>query len=197
MKYISVVLILLLSLSACDKKEKEKESAININDGQFEQNEIKIEEKRQSGDTLAMPYETLKGYLPSTLSGYKEVEVTGKEINEHGMSWSHTKKKYVQGGQTMYITLADYNGAYGLYAGATMVLELPNVDNEDEHSESITVQLGSIKAWQSYKKQTKDAVLIMAINDRFLINIEAQNQINADHVRAIAETLDVNLLKDI
>lgn len=195
MKFLSFVLILMFLFSSCEKKEKEKEVAMPVGEGQFEKNEIKLEEKVKSGDTVAMPYTVLKSYLPSSISGYEEEEVTGTEVNDFGMSWSDTKKKYVKGRQTVFITLSDYNGAYGLYAGASMVLNLPNVNNEEETSESFTLKDGEIKGRQSFKKKTKEAVIILAIGERFLLNIEAQDQNSSEHIRTIAESLDLDELK--
>jgi hypothetical protein len=195
MRFLSVVVVLVFAFSSCEKKEKEKEITMPRGEGQFEKNEIKIEEKMQSGDTVAMPYTVLKSYLPSTISGYKEVEVTGKEVNDYGMSWSDTKKKYTQGSQTVFITLSDYNGAYGLYAGASMVIGLPNVSNEEETSESFILNDGDIKGRQSFNNKSKEAVVILAIGERFLLNLEAQDQSSAAHLRAIAESLDLDELK--
>ena len=185
--------VLLVFLMACEKKESSSSSTFK--EGSFEKGEKIIEAKKDQGDTLAMAYENLIKFLPANVAGYiPKDNGTGKTDHSNGSSWSMAEKIYVNGNKKIKITLADYNGAYGLYAGATAIFSLDKTENKEERSLAITLKNGKWKAWESYKKVSREAFLITGINDRFLLTLEAEDQIDTELIKSVAENLDLDKL---
>jgi hypothetical protein len=189
-RYLVYIFFLFVILISCNK---EKESSLK--EGSFEKSKKIIEDKKNQGDTLAMTYEKLLKFLPAEINGYFEKDKgTGKTINENGISWSIAEKKYFDGDQNFKISLADYNGAYGLYAGATAIFSLGNIENAEESSHAVILKNGKFKGWESYKKESKEAYLITGISDRFLLTLEAENQISTEFIKNIIEKMDFDKL---
>lgn len=194
MNKLLLLIPLMLLFFSCSKDEKKSSPLI---EGNFEKNEKTIEEKKAKGDTLAMPFQSLEKFIPSSINGYAaEGNVSGETKNESGMSWSVIRKTYQKGNQRITISLADYNGAYGLYAGATAVFSLGKVENEEEKSQPVDFKNGQLNGWESYKKLSKEAFLIVAINERFLLTIEAEGQGNTDLIRLLVENSDLDALME-
>jgi hypothetical protein len=64
--YLIFTFALSVFLISCNR---EKESSSSFEEGNFEKGEKIIEVKKDQGDTLAMPYESLIKFLPTTING--------------------------------------------------------------------------------------------------------------------------------
>jgi hypothetical protein len=191
------IFILLIPLVfSCESKPKET----LVNDENIEVLELaekKIAERKAKGDTLAISDTELEKFLPQSIEAYvADGNTKGQTYNESGMSWSYCEKTYIKGNDKLTIKLADYNGAYGMFAGASAIYASgTSIDNEEEKSKNVIINNGKIKGWESYKKNTGESSLIAGIGDRFLLTIEADNQKNSDLVRSVAEAMDLEALK--
>ena len=196
MKKMFLVLCLTMSFISCDKKEKEENKLITSNG--LESSEKKIEEKRIKGDTLALSHEILETALPSSVEGFNAVgKGEGTTTNEEFVSWSVIEKKYRKGNQNLSISLADYNGAYGLYAGATALFDnVETIDNAEEKVQGIMLKDGKLKGRESLKKESREAYLMAGIQDRFLITIWADNQTDTELVKQVFGSIDLDKLME-
>lgn len=195
-KKIGFTVCLMISFVSCDKKEKEEGKSINSNE--LEVSERKIEEKRINGDTLAFSHEILETILPGSIEGFNAAgKGNGTTTNEEFISWSVIEKKYKKENQNLSITLADYNGAYGLYAGATALFDNAEmVDNGEERVQLIMLKDGKLKGRESFKKESREAYLLVGIEDRFLVAIWADNQSDTELIKKVFESMDTDKLMD-
>src|SRR5690606_37344268 len=95
------------------------------------------------------------------------------------------------------ITLLDYNAALSMYSMATAMWSTGfKIDNSKEKSQSVKLT-DEITGWETILKKSKDASLILGINDRFLLTIEAENQENTDLLKEIAKQMDLSKLSSL
>lgn len=184
------------TIISCNKTQTESEVNTDTLSGQLEHGQKKIAEKRAEGDTLALPYEELGKFLPDDILGFKaEGEWTGKTENTESISWSTVDKKYNNGKQNMEITLSDYNGAYGLYAGAAAIFDMEeDPGTTDEFAKSFSLNEGRIKGREAFSKGSGEATIIAGINERFFLTIAANQQTDTEFVRSVLQDLDLQSL---
>lgn len=184
------------AIISCNKTQTESEDSTDTLSGQLEQGQKKIAEKRAEGDTLALPMEELGKFLPDAILGFKaENERAGKTENSESLSWSTVEKKYRNGKQDMEITLSDYNGAYGLYAGAAAIFDMvEDPDNADDFARAFSLKEGRIKGRESFSKGSGEATVMAGINERFFLTIVANQQTDTEFVREVLEEMDLPLL---
>lgn len=143
-------------------------------------------ERREKGDTIAMPYGQLQAYLPD-VSGYtKDGGPEGNQMNIPGMgSWSQTSQNYSSGDKSLEVTIMDYNGAANAFLGATAMYGM-GFSQEDDDKKSQTTDLGipGVSAFETQYKQSPSAELTLVVADRFLIQLRANG------------TNDIGLLKE-
>ncbi len=179
------------ALSAISKAGKNMEK--NMKDTQG-----KLEERRAKGDTLAMHYEELMKFLPDEISGYKRNEPNGGTVNMMGMSYSSAEARYENSnGNYLKITLVDYNQAYGIYQTATAMWAMGmSIDTPDEKANGVKIN-DDIAGWESFKKKTKDAQLVLGIGHRFWLSIEGDQQEDTKFLRKVAKEVNMDKLAAI
>lgn len=207
-KHLLIALPLSLSLfiSACGGKAdevKEDEKADNplealenyAEESQQAQNdaEKKIAERKAKGDTLAMPYEDLMKYLPEEIDGYKKGEPDGASINMPGSSYSTANADYTNDkGESVKITIVDYNQAYAMYSGLTAMWAF-SVDTPEEKSQGVKID-DKVAGWEQFRKKSGDAVITLGVGYRFWVQVEADNQKDTEWVKTVAKSIDLDKL---
>ncbi|MFC0184220.1 hypothetical protein SAMN04515674_102250 [Pseudarcicella hirudinis] len=157
----------------------------------------KMEDRRSKGDTIALPYAELQKYLPASVSGYtKDGDPEGESMNMTGASYSTASQKFKKGDDDLKVTIVDYNAAYALFGMATAMMQTGfSVDNADEKLGGVELKAG--KGWEDFKKKEKRASVVVTINERFLVTVEASNQTSTDLVKDVANSLDLKKLADL
>lgn len=158
----------------------------------------KMKERRAKGDTLAMPYADLQKYLPSSVDGYKAETPNGASVNMMKMSYSTAEVRFKKdNGDWVKVTIIDYNQAYNMYASATALWASGmSIDSPDEKASGIKPD-NTTGGWQVYKKKTKDATVTLGVDYRFWVQVEANNQDNADKMLSIAKSIDLAKLASL
>jgi len=157
-------------------------------------------ERRQKGDTLAIPYQQLQQYLPTQIDGYQKAgDPEGSMINMTGMSYSTCSQEYKAGPddnpRTLKVTIVDYNSAAGLYTAATAMVGAGfSMEDDQQKVQSADLGVGGIKALETYYKQDHRASLAAGVNDRFFLTVEATQQDDTELVRKVAKDLDLGKL---
>jgi hypothetical protein len=190
---LSFYFFVLIFLLACNKEESKEQ--LERTEGEHAQNTI--ENKKSKGDTLELSANELQIYLPTSFDDYNPI---GKPIleqkKEGDNSWTIVKQVYKNQSSEISITLADYNRAYGLYAGATAIITPDySVDSKEEKAEVVTLA-NRHKALVSFIKPSKTSSLIMGLGDRFLITIEGTNQENADYLAKVVDKINLGKLEE-
>jgi hypothetical protein len=155
----------------------------------------RIEERKQRGDTLAMPYKKLQEYLPTAPAGYTAEAPTGESMNMPGASYSQARIRFTKGNDEITITMTDYNQAYAIYQGAVAVWAMGmEFDNDNETAKGYKLNHELSGGWERYEKISKDATLSLGVCSRFFIEIKASNQTNTDFVKSIANSMKLGEL---
>lgn len=165
------------------------DAAKNMEQSQKEA-EVKMAERRKRGDTIAMPYEKLKAYMPTDLQGYTaDGEPEGNFVKQPGMSYSSLKQNYKNGEKTLSITLTDFNGVAGLYTAAFgLYASGIEIENNEEILKGWKPEVGSTRGFEQFKKKTKDANVTVGAVDRFVLSVQATGQENTSVVKDIAKS---------
>jgi hypothetical protein len=71
-----------------------------------------------------------------------------------------------------------------------------SVDSPDEKASGIKLD-NSTGGWQVYKKKTKNATVTLGVGYRFWVQVDANNQDDADKVLSIAKSIDLAKLASL
>ena len=193
------------TLVACGGNDKKEEDNIDVEKnpmgalmkmGENMQKQAEKMEKQQAErkDAKAMHYEELMKYLPESVTGYKKEEPKGESVEMSGMSFSSANVRFTKGNDDINVTLLDYNAAMSMYSMATAMWASGfKIDNSEETAQSISIA-DNINGWETLQKKSKNASLILGVNDRFLVTIEGNNQKNTDLFKEIAKSMDLKKL---
>jgi hypothetical protein len=187
-------------LVSCTEKLKESQNTIGTLSGEVPNRNApdKRMERKAKGDTLALNYQVLQKYLPEEINGYRVTNIPeGETVELPGMSFSLAEKNYKKGDSQLNISLFDYNGAYGMYDGATALFSagLP-VKNEVEEAQ-VFIMKDNIKGWEAYKRKEKKSELRIGIGERFYLTIKADKQEGTGQIKDIANKLPLDSLNNL
>jgi hypothetical protein len=211
MKILSFAMVfsLALVLFSCGEKvddlkqaaeviQRAPEIANNIEKSQKESELVKAERKKR-GDTTAMPYEKLQGFLPASINGYKAEEPSGETIDMQGMSYSNVSRRYVKTNadgteDRIEIDILDFNAVETMFSA--QAFWVVGIRKEDQNSKEMTFDPGlkNSYAYEKFMKQSKDVELSYAVAFRFIVNMKANNQTSTDNLKAIAKTMKLDEL---
>lgn len=193
------------TLVACGGNDKKEEDNIDVEKnpmgalmkmGENMQKQAEKMEKQQEErkDAKAMHYEELMKYLPESVTGYEKEEPKDESVEMSGMSFSSANVRFTKGNDDINVTLLDYNAAMSMYSMATAMWASGfKIDNSEETAQSVSIA-DNINGWETLQKKSKDASLILGVNDRFLVTIEGNNQKNTDLFKEIAKSMDLKKL---
>jgi len=201
-----------LVVAACGDKAKEAGNAVSalgqaanaatsIQQSQEEAEKF-YQERREKGDTVAVPYSELQKALPPSPNGHAPSgEPSGSSQNMGGFSMSQVEQDYsapasaAEGNApSIHITIVDFGGTqagYGMLAAPMMMA----YSQEDAHSRTRTIKMDVPFTWGSeeYNKDSKTAKVTALTRYRYVITVEARNQ--ADDQTAMAKSLAEEIAK--
>jgi len=205
-----ILIILAITLFACGGKEESQDDNIDVEKNPLgaamkmaknmqEQAEKMQENAEERKDAKAVHYEELINYLPTSISGYTaEAEPDGGTIEMQGASYSSANVSFKNDkGERIKVTLLDYNAAMAMYGMATAMWASGfKIDTKDELAQSYNIN-DKIAGWETFKKKSGNASVILGISNRFLLTVEADNQKNCDNVKSIAKSIDIDKLASL
>ena len=196
-------------LIACGGEEKSQDDNIDVEKNplgaamKMAQNMQEKAEKMQKNmeerkDAKAMHYEELMKYLPNEIDGYTAEEPDGGTVEMQGTSYSNADITFKnEAGDRVKISLLDYNAALSMYSMATAMWSSGlKIDTKDELAQSFNIN-DQISGWETFKKKTGKASVVLGINDRFMLTVEADKQENCDNVKSIAKSMDLDKLASL
>jgi hypothetical protein len=175
-------------------------SADEIQQGQDEAAKFQ-QERREKGDTVAMPYAELQKFLPSSIDGYSPAEEpSGSSQNMAGFSMSQAAQTFAGtagadgNAPSIVVTIVDFGGTeagYGMMALPMMM----NMSQEDAHRRSGTIKsdVPYTSGLEDYNKDTKEAKVTYLTRYRYMITVEAKNQ--AEDQTAMVKTVAEDIAK--
>jgi hypothetical protein len=207
MKQLTLLLcsLVLLTTFACRSKDKKpgllesisnmKDYADNVAEEQKKSQE-RTEERRKTGDTLAIPYKDLESYLPQ-ISGYtSESGPKGSQMNTPGLgSWSQAEQEYQNGEKRVNVQIMDYNAAHETFIGLTSLYGL-GMSYEDDEKRQGSVDLGvsDVKAYETIYKKDNRSELAVVIGDRFMVNLKSDGNNDENFLRSVAKDMKLQEL---
>lgn len=168
----------------------EKGEKINkdINDA-----EKKLEERRKKGDTIVVPWEKLNEIIPS-IEGYVRSEPQGMLLTFDNQSYSSATATFKKNNSEIEISLYDYNAVVSLFTSVTAWKSIGlSVESSDGYQKVNKFDI--IKdSWiyEEYNKSGKRAVASVSLNDRFWLQVAADDQENTEFVKQIAKDVANN-----
>ncbi len=165
---------------------------------EFKQNKTQVrkeavqkrQERIEKGDTLAIKSKTLRDFLPKTYQGYEPTgDFVGTPYGMSGDSYSNAEQSYQKENSHLRITLDDYNGKKSQHAQSiTLWTTASGVDNQYIRAGGFLLY-ENMPGWEIYDKRHRRAELRVAVSDRFLLTIIADNQENIQFVKSLARSM--------
>lgn len=209
MKYVGTLLLAGALVAGCGEKAKEISEAMKtvqempkiVENMEQSKNEGEkfMAERAAKGDTVAMPYTELQKLLPTSIDGYKmEGEPGGSQQSMQGFSMSMAEQHWVSTtGDTnnparIHVILSDYGGttvSYGL-AGLAFTIQMQSEDNT-QRVRTYKTDFPYTYASETFRKDTKEATVMMGTRYRYVVNVRAENQTEDQTQKATAIAMDI------
>jgi hypothetical protein len=143
-----------------------------------------MQERRAKGDTIAMPAEQLKTFLPTEIDGYRPKEEPSIQQTSFGeFTFSIAEQEWVatsgdtNNPATIKVSLTDWGGSEGAWATQSLAFAFTTkTENAQERSGTVDMGLPHTNAIERFDKQSKGSSLMTVTRYRYLINLEANNQ---------------------
>jgi hypothetical protein len=143
-----------------------------------------MKERRAKGDTVAIPADQLKAFLPTAIDGYKPKEEPSiQQTDMGGMTWSVASQQWVatsgdtNNPATINVSVTDWGGTEGAWAMGSMAFALNvKTENAQERSGTVKVDLPHTSALEKFEKESKNSNFTAVTRYRYLINVDATNQ---------------------
>lgn len=211
MRKMNQTLLIALSiiLFACGGKDKSQDDNIDMEKNPLgaamkmaknmqEQAEKMEKDMENRKVAKAMHYEELIKFLPTEIDGYTAKEPDGGTVEMQGISYSNADITFKnEAGERIKVSLLDYNAALSMYIMATaMWTSGLKIDTKDELAQSYNIS-DDISGWETFKKKSGKASIVIGISNRFMLSIDADNQKNCDNVKSIAKSMDLDKLASL
>lgn len=205
MKNVCKLLICFLGMAliSCGGKEEKKinetpsfgdvkEYSEKMQEGVKKSND-RWKERKEKGDTMAMPYKDLQAYLPD-ISGYeKSGGPKGSQMNTPMGSWSQAEQEYTSGDKKIEVTIVDYNSAYQAFTGLTAAYGM-GFSFEDDTKKQAPLDLGKegVAGYETIYKDGSRGELVMVVAERFIVNIKTDKEASEDALKKVANEMPLN-----
>jgi hypothetical protein len=161
--------------------------------------DVKIQERKRKGDTLAMSGEKLVVFLPDNVPGYTAHEPAKQSMQIQQFSWTMVERDFskTDGEDEIHtrVQIMDYNQAYTmLYQQSAPWIANFSVDNESETAKSYNFGMSNTWGFERIDKHNKKAEVTLVVGWRFFIHIEADKQSNTDFVKSLLKTIKIEEL---
>lgn len=190
----------ILLLSSCQKVEEFRSSAKDALEkgkqvSQVEQEiSAKKADRKQRGDTTAIPFLQLIAFLPPNITGYNALEPRGAVEKVHVYEYTTAKRRFESQHSRngfLEVEISDFNQTYDLFGLTAAWMKFSFSKETDTGFERTFVleNSHSINCYEKYDKNTNTADVTYAIAHRFIIHVRANEQKGTELVRQIGESM--------
>lgn len=210
MKSVSLLIIGLFAfvLISCGEKAREMKNAMELakNAPEIAKNmeksqnaaQAKIDERKKKGDTLAMPFQKLQQYLPTSLAGYKAETPGGESMNMPGMSYSSATIRFSKENSAtednVTVELFDYNQVGAMFTAATLWMSGFSREDAKGYEKTFNPGVNNVFGFEKFEKERKYAEVTFAIGYRFVLTIKGYNQTNGDNLINLGKSMKLGEL---
>ncbi len=171
------------SRSIAERMEEEKQKV-----------EEKREERNQKGDTIAVKSETLESFLPKKIDNYlPDGDIIGNPYGASGASFANAELNYSDGIKHLRIRLTDYNSPNTQHA-ESIAMWRSGVRLNNRKQSAGSFEIDEMVGWEIYHKREKRAEIMLAISDRMLLNILADEQPDTEYIKYVAKKMNLKSL---
>lgn len=141
----------------------------------------------------SLHYSELSKYIPDNFESYKLTEEKdGATVDVGGVTFSSVTASYSNGNSELEIALMDYVQATSMFMAQTSVWQTGiSIDTNEEKAS--TIELNGLKGWQVFSKADKEASLILAVHDRYIVSIAVTNS-SLSEAKSIAKQMRLSSL---
>ncbi|GAA4382532.1 hypothetical protein GCM10023186_22950 [Hymenobacter koreensis] len=170
--------------------------AVNQAEASLTRTEQLRQTRAASGDTISLPYQELRNYLPHKLAGFvRDGAPQGESVSLGGVNYSTCEQYYRKGKQRLKVQLVDYNGASALYAGATAMMAAGFTQEDDEQlMRGCDLGIPNVLGYETLQKKEGRASVALGVGDRFFLSVELDQQQTTHTVRNVAKAIDLQTL---
>lgn len=113
--------------------------------------------------------------MPGKVKGFHvQSNSKSKEIQLGTLTYSVSEKSFAHGVQEIKFLVFDYNKASVMYNQSLDIWKAyPTIHSDSIMSEPIAIAGGV--GWQSYQKKSGIGKIVLALHDRFILNINSQD----------------------
>ncbi|MEO5928444.1 MAG: hypothetical protein ABIR47_00805 [Candidatus Kapaibacterium sp.] len=188
MKKVLLVIALAAVCASCGGKIDELKKGIDaaqqlskagkaIEEGQADAKKMAAD-RATKGDTVAMPFKDLEGYIPTSIPGYKvEGEPSGmSNSGATGSTMSQASQKFVSesgDGSHLTVMLVDAGGseAANAYAG----LAAMGINSEDAHQKIESIKLDpTTSGVATFDKDNKNSTVAVVTRYRYMVTVTTE-----------------------
>ncbi|MDB5033439.1 MAG: hypothetical protein JWQ98_680 [Chlorobi bacterium] len=188
MKKVLLVIALAAVCASCGGKIDELKKGIDaaqqlskagkaMEEGQADAKKM-ADERAAKGDTVAIPFKDLEGYIPTSIPGYKvEGEPSGTSISgATGSSMSQASQQFVSesgDGSHLTVMLVDAGGTEA--AGAYTALSSLGINSEDAHQKIETIKLDpTTSGSMTFNKDNKSSTVTVSTRYRYMVTLTTE-----------------------
>ena len=195
-KIIFIIFISIFAFACSDKKKEEAPDVLHVNEliekankinEDFKTSESKFEARKAAGDTIAMDWEKLNQLIPD-LDGYERTEPKGMLLTMDNSSYSNTRVTFKKGYIEVDVSLYDYNMAITMFSAVTTWRNV-GFNHEDENGYQKVTELKDVPdSWifEEWNKKNMRGTVTVSLNDRYFLQVGANDQKNSEFVKSIA-----------
>jgi hypothetical protein len=159
--------------------------------------EARMVERQKRGDTVAIDYKVLQGYLPTRISGYeKDGDAKGESSSMSGFSLSTCSQRFKKGDDHVEVTITDYVQGYEAFQGIFSVAGMFSLENDEQKATTFDAGVAHTTGMENYQKKTKEATVTLGTGYRFWIQVQGNNQPNTDLMKEVAKSMNLKELSE-
>jgi hypothetical protein len=144
----------------------------------------------------AVDFRELKALLPERLAGLDRTALEGEKTGMAGLQYSMAKARYEKDDMEVDISMVDGAGFAGIVTGFA-AWSMVEVDRETDTGYERTTEINGHKAFEKYDSRTQDGQLSVIIQDRFIVNIDADDLESDQLLRKIFKDLNLRKLEQL
>jgi hypothetical protein len=130
----------------------------------------------------------LAGFLGDIDGWQARGEVDGSTVNTGNFKMSVVTRNYNRDGVRLEIQITDGGYVPMAYAGFQAMSQF-EIDNSDEYVKKTAIQ--GFTAIENYNYKRKKTTIMILVADRFMVQLEARETVDAKEIKAIAGKMDL------
>ncbi len=153
-----------------------------------EKNREVLTQMNQGKEITAVTAETIKGLLPETLAGMKQVDASAERNQMMGMDISHAEAQYTgDGDASIDLTITDVGNLSGTMRMGMVGWTMAQYSRETDTGYEKTGTYSGYKGMEEYDKESQSGTIRVFVADRFIVEMNGNNMTMDDLKKALEQ----------